>query len=380
LALHLAIFGASILDSDVTPSPPGTELAALYFDGHSAQAHAAMLRVHHSSLLVHLGAATLEVPLSRVKWSERTRHGRRSAHLPDHAVLQCDDPMAWDAWRQAHGIADPAIVVIQQSWTWVTVFAIGLVLLIAAAYQWGLPALAKGVVAITPYSMDEKFGTLVLDAMEEEWLQASEIPLAKQEAIRLAFAQALAAQKSTELPPWRLEFRKWKRGPNAFALPGDTMVLTDDMVDLVEGDTRVLVAILGHELGHLHHRHGMRGLVEVSAIGVVASLLWGDFSWVLTTVPTWLAKADYSRSAEREADAYALDVLNAAGISPTAMVTLFDKLEARREAELKKGRTKDKKSGAKDQKSGAGDWLSIAFSSHPADAERIAFFQGGVRK
>jgi Zn-dependent protease with chaperone function len=118
----------------------------------------------------------------------------------------------------------------------------------------------------------------------------------------------------------------------------------------------------------------------VSAIGVVASLLWGDFSWALTTVPTWLANANYSRDAEREADAYALDVLNAAGISPTAMVTLFDKLEAKRQAELKKGRTKDKKSGAKDQKSGAGDWLSIAFSSHPADAERIAFFQGGVRK
>jgi len=133
-------------------------------------------------------------------------------------------------------------------------------------------------------------------------------------------------------------------------------------------------------LGHVHHRHGMRTLVTVSVIGVVASLLWGDFSWVLTTVPTWLAKADYSRDAEREADAYAMDVLNAAGISPSAMVTLFDKLEARREAESKTGRTKYKKSGAKDQESDVGHWLSIAFSSHPADAERIAFFQGGVRK
>lgn len=367
-------------DSDVTPSPPLSELATVYFDGRSAQAQAAMLRVHQSSLQVLLGAATLEVPLSRVKWSERTRYGRRSAHLPDQAVLQCDDPVAWDAWRQAHGITDPAIVAIQQSWAWAIGFAIGLVLLLAAAYQWGLPALAKGMVAITPYSMDDKFGNLVLARIDEELVQPSEIPSAKQDAIRLAFEQALAVQKPTELTPWRLEFRKWKLGPNAFALPGGTVVLTDDMVDLVEGDTRVLVAVLGHELGHLHHRHGMRVLVTVSAIGVVTSVLWGDFSWALATVPTWLAKADYSRNAEREADAYALDVLNAAGIPPSAMVTLFDKLKAKREAESKKGRAKDKENGTRDKEGGADHWLAIAFSSHPGDAERIAFFQGGARK
>lgn len=373
MALGLATFGASMLDSEATPSPKLPELTAVYFDGQSAQAQTAVLRVHQSTMQVHLGTTILEFPLSQVRWSERTRHGRRSAQLPDRALLQCVDTMEWDSWVQANGFTDKAIVAIQQSWTWVTGFAIGLVLLLMAAYLWVLPALAQGLVAITPYSIDEKFGKLVLAAVEKELVKPSEIPRAKQEAIRLAFAQALAAQKAAALPPWRLEFRKWDLGPNAFALPGGTMVLTDDMVDLVEGDTRVLVAVLGHELGHLHHRHGMRGLVEESAIGVVTSFLWGDFSWALTTVPTWLATADYSRKAEREADAYAFDLLNAAGISPSVMVIMFDKLKAKSEAESKKG-------GTKDEKSGAVNWLAIAFSTHPQDAERVAFFQAAVRK
>ena len=352
------------------------ELAAVYFDGQSAQAQAVTLRVHQSKLQVCVGAATLEVPLSQVQWSERTHHGRRSAQLPGNALLQCDDALAWDSWRKANGFADTTIVVMQQSWQWVSGLALGLVVLLFAAYQWGLPVLAHGVLQITPHAIDEKIGALALGQLETRFLRPSELEPAQQETIRLAFGQALSPQKPTELPPWRLEFRKSNIGPNAFALPGGILVMTDDMVELVEGDTRVLVAVLGHELGHLRHRHGMRMLVQVSAMGAIASVLWGDFSWVLATVPAWLGQADYSREAEREADAYALDVLNAAGISPSAMLTLFEKLKAKRDTDS----TEPTGEGTDEGGSGVDRWLSIAFSSHPEDAERIAFFQAGLRK
>ena len=371
--MHRAIFLASMSDSEARHLPQVAGLGAIYFDGQSAQAQAAELHIHQSTLQVRLGAQTLVVPLSQVQWSERTRHGRRSAQLPGNAVLQCDDTLAWDSWRQANGFADTAVVLAQQSWRWVSALALGLVLLLVAGYQWGLPVLAQGVLTITPNSIDEKIGAITLEQLEAGLLQPSQLAPAQQETIRQAFAQALSAQASTQLPAWRLEFRKSKIGPNAFALPGGTMVMTDDMVELVEADTNTLVAVLGHELGHVHHRHGMRMLVQASVMGVIASTLWGDFSWALATLPTWLGQADYSRQAEREADAYSLDVLNAAGIPPSAMVTLFDKLKARREAVSTKGRSGEANSDV-------GRWLGIAFSSHPEDAERIAFFQGGGRK
>ena len=374
--MHRAIFLASMLDCEETPVAQVPELAAVYFDGQSAQAQAVTLRIHQSKLQVCIGPTTLEVPLSQVQWSERTRHGRRSAELPGNALLQCDDTLAWDSWRQANGFADTTIVLMQQSWRWVSGLVLGLVVLLFSVYQWGLPALAKGVLQITPYVIDERIGALALAQLEAGFVQASELAPAQQETIRQAFGQALSAQDPTDLPPWRLEFRKCAIGPNAFALPGGTLVMTDDMVELVEGDTRVLVAVLGHELGHLRHRHGMRMLVQASALGTIASVLWGDFSWVLATVPTWLAQADYSRQAEREADAYALDVLNAAGISPSAMLTLFNKLKAKREADS----VPTREAGTQEDGRDVDRWLGIAFSTHPEDAERIAFFQAGLRK
>ncbi len=35
------------------------------------------------------------------------------------------------------------------------------------------------------------------------------------------------------------------------------MVMTDEMVELVGADDKVITAVLAHELGHVHHRHGL---------------------------------------------------------------------------------------------------------------------------
>jgi len=64
--MHRETFLASMWDSEARPVAQALELAAVYFDGQSAQAQAVTLRVHQSKLQVCVGAATLEVPLSQV--------------------------------------------------------------------------------------------------------------------------------------------------------------------------------------------------------------------------------------------------------------------------------------------------------------------------
>ena len=87
------------------------------------------------------------------------------------------------------------------------------------------------------------------------------------------------------MPRHRLVFRKSRIGPNAFALPGGTMVMTDQLVELVDHDDAVLTGVLAHELGHLQARHGMRMLVQATAIGAVSSLVFGDFSALPPPLP-----------------------------------------------------------------------------------------------
>ena len=169
------------------------------------------------------------------------------------------------------------------------------------------------------------------------------------------------------VPPWNLVFRASRIGPNALALPGGTLVMTDELVALVDGNTDVLTAVLAHELGHLQHRHGLRMLVQVTLLGTLTSVLLGDFSTVLAGGAALVGQAHYSRNAEREADAAAVRVLRAARISPAAMVTLFDKMAEKRSTSAAHN--------AQPPDGGTRDWLGIAFASHPPDAERVRFFQ-----
>jgi Zn-dependent protease with chaperone function len=118
------------------------------------------------------------------------------------------------------------------------------------------------------------------------------------------------------------------------------------MVELV-GDDDAVMAVLGHELGHLHERHLMQRVIQSSAIAAISTLMFGDVSAVVANIPTALIDARYSRELEASADRYAVAMLKANGISPEAMARAFDQM-----AKLDKGGT------------------TSYFSSHPSSAER----------
>lgn len=348
------------------------ELAAEFFDGRSARAHPVRLHCEDGRLHVRGGGVELAVPLRAVQWPERTRHGVRVAELPGGASLHCADAHAWDAFAQHCGRRDSLVVRAQQSWRWVLASLATLALLLGALYHWGVPWAAGAALALIPPSVDQNVGDAALGSLDEHLLKPSELPVEQRQALRTAFEQALAAQPTGTVPLHRLEFRRSRLGPNAFALPGGAIVLTDELVTLVDGDPAVITGVLGHELGHVRQRHGMRLLLQVSAIGVLSSAVLGDFSTLLAGVPVLVGQAAYTRDAEREADAESARILRDAGLSPAVMVTFFERIATWR-------KTRDAPaSGASAppaEPREAPSWLGIAIASHPADAERIRFFR-----
>ncbi len=348
------------------------KLVASYFDGVTAKAQAVTLRFIGGDLMLTGDGIHRNIRMADVQWPERTRHGMRVAHFADGGSVQCADAAAWDAWRQHNGQRDSWVVKAQQSWRSVLVSVLLLVVLGAAVYTWGLPIAARALVAATPYSVDASLGQASLSAIDDSLMQPSKLSLDEQIRLRAAFVNALSAQPAGSVPPWQLVFRKSRIGANAFALPGGTMVMTDEMVELVGGDDKVITAVLAHELGHVRHRHGLRMLVQTTVLAGVTSVLLGDFSSLLAGVPLLLGQASYSRDAEKEADAEAVQILKAAGISPEVMVTLFEKLEANNNPAAK-----DKKDA--EAATSQSSWLGIAFASHPTDAERIAYFRQAAR-
>jgi len=295
---------ALISESEAMNAVPTTALTVTYLDGHSARPH--VVQMHRGPDRLYLVGEGVEahIPLDQVDWPERTRHGVRIAHFRQGGEVQCSDLAAWDRWVAVYGPRESAVVRMQRSWRSVLVSAVVLLGLLFAAYGWGLPVLGHVLVAATPVSVDQTLGESSLEALDDSLMRPTKLSSAQQLRVLQGWQQVVAALPADQAPPWRLVFRDSRIGPNAFALPGDTMVMTDQLVELVDGDLAVLSAVLAHELGHLKHRHGMQMLVKAGLLGAVTSVVFGDFSGLLSAVPLLLGHAHYSRDAERQADAF----------------------------------------------------------------------------
>jgi Zn-dependent protease with chaperone function len=368
----------------MSESPAGPRLAAAYFVGRSARALPVTLLVQGDTMHLAGEGINLQVPVRQVQWPERQRHGERQAHLPEGGLLSSPDSAAWDAWFAASRVrADSLTVRWMQSWRAALGALVLTVVVLAAGYDWGLPVAARHVAAWLPERVHQQIGDAAMDSFRHEWLLPSKLTPERQAALRAQFEQAVRRTPAFAAAPptWTLHFHatpKHGMGANAFALPGGHIVVTDDLVALLDDRPDVLIGVLGHELGHVQHQHGMRSVVQVGALSAVAALVFGDISTLLTSAPVLLGHAAYSRDFEREADRSAARLMRANGWDPAAFGLLFERL---RDEHARRGKEKGKGKDGKDGKDGKnkdqgrdedeGFDLPIGLSTHPPDAERV---------
>ena len=347
-------------------APP---LPAQWFDGVRAAAQPCELGWHEGGLLLTTPDAVVRrYPVAQVVWPEQTRHGMRQVLLPDGGVVALPDGPAWDRWAASVGLTQPLLVRWARHWPAVGVSLLLLVGLLVVAWRWGIPLAAEQLTRWTPPSLEAQMGRNVMREMERRaWLLPSTVP--PQQVSRIADAVAQLVQRGYPegtAPPHQLHLRQapdWL-GPNAFALPGGDIVLTDALVKLLRGAdgsvSPALLGVVGHELGHVRGRHGLHLVFESGALAVLAGWWIGDYSALLAAVPAMAADAAYSRDHERAADAEAVRLMRTSGLDPAAMVTFFKALE----------RALPDRDGDNDQ---------FGLSNHPVDSERIRFFQAAGR-
>jgi Zn-dependent protease with chaperone function len=325
-----------------------TQIPALYYDGKTS-------RAHHVTLSVDAGIATLagdverHCAISDLRVSERARNTSRKVTFPDDAYLEISDAHTFDSLLADTGHQDSLVVRMQQSWRGTIIAVLATLVVLTFGYLYALPLAAEVIAKALPEKVEHSIGGGMLDFLDKRILSPSQLPIARQQAITEQFKRLIPPKEG--VPDYTIVFRKSAIGPNAFALPSGQIILTDELVNLMNDDLQIM-GILAHELGHLHERHLMRRVVQSSAIGVLATVIFGDASAIVANIPTMLLDMKYSRDAEREADDYAIAMMKANGIALSHMADGFEKL-----------------------KSKTSEPSSPYLSTHPSTTERIEHIQ-----
>ena len=124
--------------------------------------------------------------------------------------------------------------------------------------------------------------------------------------------------------------------PNALAIPGGFIYVTKGILrDFIKNDENMLAVVVGHELGHVNERHGMKQLEWSLGLGVLLEVLLGNDSLAsdIAQMASELIFLKYSRSQETEADEYGMRVAYKAGYDPKALIRFFRMLEVYEEQE-----------------------------------------------
>lgn len=150
--------------------------------------------------------------------------------------------------------------------------------------------------------------------------------------------------------------------PNAFALPDNSIVVTDDLIQLAEHPDE-LTGVLAHEIAHIEENHVMTNVIRQMGAGVFFDVVFGGagVGQVIAVASVNLASLRYTRGDEVEADVRGLDYLDAAEINSAGLAHLFARF---RELE---------------EEQGAGEFPTI-LSSHPATPARAAAAQARARE
>jgi len=304
------------------------------------------------------------------RWSARRPPPRVVVDLGAHGSLQVGDAAAWQAAVAAAG--GRATLAERMQTRWSVLLA---VLLLAAAgvgafYRWGTPWAATQLTRQVPLAWEQQLAERALAQLDGGTLKPSKLPPERQAALRAGFdrlAARVQAGGDAALqrypgyrPPLTLQFRAGM-GPNAFALPGGAIVMTDAMVEQARarpgtGDD-ALLGVLAHEIGHVQLRHGTRMVVEQGVLQVGLGLALGDVSSLVSGGASLLTGLAYSRRHETEADCYAVALLRGAGLPTAPMADLLLGIE-----------------GAAMRQAGGADW----FSTHPDTARRAERLKAGA--
>lgn len=262
---------------------------------------------------------------------------------------------------ESHSLIVLLVVVLVSGFIWGSV-------------KYGVPAVANFSAKILPVDVSRYLGQGTLDILDKTVFASSELDLQRKNQLTRLFEGYASDYPELQIS---FDFRRGENiGANAMALPGGQIIFTDELVELAQNDQELL-AIAGHEIGHLYHRHMLRRVIQDSMLTVLLVLMTGDVSSassIVITIPALLLELAYSREFESEADDFAYDFLMENNIETEHFANIMTRLmNYHREVEqAEQGSLNDM--DKTDESDDFVKQINPYLSTHPATDERVKRF------
>ncbi len=329
---------------------------AYYYDGKTAIRKLVRLIIVQNQFEIQGENLKIRMNFKGVSISPRFGNAPRLLYFKGAGYCEIIDHIIFEEWLKVSGIKSTSILSkLENSWSYTIASVFIFIVIYISLYLWGIPYIANitahNISNDSARSIDTQLLKTFLDYgfIEESWLNYKRKTVIMEKLKKLHFGN--------EKPEYDLKFFWSKKiGANAFAFPGGTIVITDQLIELSNSDEEI-IAVLLHEIGHVKEKHPMRQFLQSTVVGLAVFLFLGDTSTLLTSAYTILLENNYSREFELSADIYAAKILKNNDISPFVLGNILDKIEKHY---LSKKENKDKSK-----------YIGELFSTHPKTSERI---------
>src|SRR5262245_24260690 len=296
--------------------------SAVYLDGRSNRKRSVALQLTAGLDIIENGSVVEAWPyadLRRVDGPPNLLRLRCVSALP-LARLEIGDAATQAAVISASGSLDVDRHGPAQTWR-IVLWSAAAVCSILLLSLYGIPFAADRLAPILPASFERRIGEAV-DPQVRVLFGNKMCSGAEGQAAFTALIDKLKQAGGVDLP---LE-AKVIASPiaNAVALPGGRVYMMDGLLQKARSPDEI-AGVLAHELGHVHHRDSLRLLIQTGGTSFLIGLLFGDVTGAGAVIfmGRTLLDASYSRDAERQADAFAVEVMHKLGRSPKPMGELL---------------------------------------------------------
>jgi Zn-dependent protease with chaperone function len=301
-------------------------LQAGYFDGRTTRMQVVQLSMRDGDLIITSVAGERSVPFAAVTVDERLGSAARRLRFADGSFCEVRDLVALEQLLEQAGYRAGRVDRMQRRLQPVLLSLLACVVLLFAAYRWGLPWAASIGASRLPPGVGRSLSVQTLQALDGAVLLPTGLTVQRQQDLRHRYHELRLPGGGH--PAGALLFRNSPQlGANAFTLPDGSIILLDDLVERLASDPQIM-AVIAHELGHAHGHHGLQLLLQTSAVGAFLSFYVGDISQLLAAAPAVLVHARYSQELEQQADDFGAEVMLVNGMSPALLADALQKLLA----------------------------------------------------